>query len=98
MMCLRDPEGGDLSRAVLCRIQARDVSGMAQAQEPRQAITSVADRQGPILSAYLSVNADIPENQGRTYLVRLRDAMNEEGVPKDLQQWIRDYLEEETHP
>jgi hypothetical protein len=71
---------------------------MAQAQDLRQAITSVADRQGPILSAYLSVNADIPENQGRTYLVRLRDAMNDESVPKDLQQRIRDYIEEETHP
>jgi len=71
---------------------------MAQAQELRQAITSMAGRQGPILSAYLSVNADIPENQGRTYLVRLRDAMNDEGVPEDLQQRIRDYLDEETHP
>ncbi|MBD0253778.1 MAG: hypothetical protein ICV31_04695 [Rubrobacter sp.] len=71
---------------------------MAQAQELRQAITSMAGRQGPILSAYLSVNADIPENQGRTYLVRLRDAMNDEGVPKDLQQRIRDYLDDESHP
>jgi len=71
---------------------------MAQAQDLRQAITSVADRQGPILSAYLSVNADIPENQGRTYLVRLRDAMNDQGVPKDLQQRVRNYLEEEAHP
>jgi Bacterial archaeo-eukaryotic release factor family 10 len=53
------------------------------AQELRQAITSMADRRGPVLSAYLSVNADIPENQG---------------VPKDLQQRVRDYLEEETHP
>ena len=71
---------------------------MAQAQELRQAITSVADQQGPILSAYLSVNADNPENQRRAYIVRLRDAMNDEGVPKELQQRIRDYLEEETHP
>jgi hypothetical protein len=58
----------------------------------------VADRQGPILSAYLSVNADIPENQGRAYLVRLRDAMNAEGVPEELQQQVREYLESETHP
>src|SRR5918994_4458569 len=71
---------------------------MAQAQEIRQAITSVAGRQGPILSAYLSVNADIPENQRRAYLVRLRDAMNDEGVPKELQQRIREYTEDETHP
>src|SRR5215213_9290163 len=71
---------------------------MAKAQDLRQAITAMSDRQGPVLSAYLSVNADIPENQGRTYLVRLRDAMNDEGVPKDLQQRIRDYLEGEAHP
>jgi hypothetical protein len=58
----------------------------------------VADRQGPILSAYLSVNADIPENQGRAYLVRLRDAMNAEGVPEELQQQVREYLGSETHP
>src|ERR687893_2760429 len=71
---------------------------MAQAQDIRQAITSVAGRQGPILSAYLSVNADIPENQRRAYLVRLRDAMNDEGVPKELQQRVRGYTEDETHP
>src|ERR687893_956422 len=71
---------------------------MAQAQDIRQAITSVAGRQGPILSAYLSVNADIPENQRRAYLVRLRDAMNDEGVPKELQQRVRVYTEDETHP
>jgi len=71
---------------------------MAQAQDLRQTITSVAGRQGPILSAYLSVNADIPENQRRAYLVRLRDAMNDEGVPDDLQQRVREYTEDETHP
>jgi hypothetical protein len=71
---------------------------MAQAQDLRQTITSVAGRPGPVLSAYLSVNADIPENQRRAYLVRLRDAMNDEGVPEDLQQRVREYLEDETHP
>jgi peptide subunit release factor 1 (eRF1) len=71
---------------------------MAQAQDLRQTITSVAGRPGPILSAYLSVNADIPENQRRAYLVRLRDAMNDEGVPEDLQQRVREQTEEETHP
>lgn len=45
---------------------------MAQAQDLKQTITSVAGRPGPVLSAYLSVNADIPENQRRAYLVRLR--------------------------
>jgi peptide subunit release factor 1 (eRF1) len=71
---------------------------MAQAQDLRQTITAVAGRPGPVLSAYLSVNADIPENQRRAYLVRLRDAMNDEGVPEGLQQRVREYTEDETHP
>ena len=71
---------------------------MAQAQEVRRAIDAVAGRSGPMLSAYLSVNADIPENQGRAYLVRLRDAMNDQGVPEGLQKRTREYVEAETHP
>ena len=71
---------------------------MAQAQDLRQAITSVSGRPGPILSAYLSVNAGIPENQRRAYLVRLRDAMNDEGVPEELQRRVREQTEDETHP
>ena len=71
---------------------------MAQAQDLKQTITSVAGRPGPVLSAYLSVNADIPENQGRAYLVRLRDAMNDEGVPQGLQRRVREYTAEQTHP
>jgi peptide subunit release factor 1 (eRF1) len=68
------------------------------AQDLRQTITSVARRPGPVLSAYLRVNADIPENQGRAYLVRLRDAMNDEGVPESLQQRVREYTEGQKHP
>jgi hypothetical protein len=71
---------------------------MAQAQDVRQAITSMAGRPGPLLSAFLSVSAEIPENQRRAYLVRLRDAMNDHGVPEGLQHRVRDYMEEETHP
>jgi len=71
---------------------------MAQAQDLRQAITSMAGRGRPMLSAYVSVNAAIPENQERAYLVRLRDAMNDADVPKALQERVRESLEEETHP
>src|SRR5918994_7438689 len=71
---------------------------MAQAQELRQAMNQMAGREGPMLSAYVSVNAAIPENQERAYLVRLRDAMNDEGVPEELQEQIRERLEAETHP
>jgi hypothetical protein len=51
-----------------------------------------------VLSAYMSVNAGIPENQGRAYLTRLRDAMNDEGVPEGLQEKVRGFVEEETTP
>src|ERR687890_925921 len=97
-VCLHDPVEGDSSRTSLCRIHARGVSGMAQAQDLRQAITSMAGRPGPLLSALLSVNAEIPENQRRAYLIRLRDAMNDQGVPEGLQHRVREYMEEETHP
>src|ERR687889_715577 len=97
-VCLHDPVEGDSSRTSLCRIHARGVSGMAQAQDLRQAITSMAGRPGPLLSAFLSVNAEIPENQRRAYLIRLRDAMNDQGVPEGLQHRVREYMEEEALP
>jgi Bacterial archaeo-eukaryotic release factor family 10 len=68
------------------------------AQDLRQAIASVTGHPGPLISAYVSVNAAIPENQERAYLVRLRDAMNDEGVPEELQRRVREYLEAEAHP
>ena len=71
---------------------------MAQIQDLRQAAGSIAGRQGPLLSAYLSVNAAIPENQERAYLVRLRDAMDDQGVPEEVQLKVRNSLEDETHP
>jgi release factor family 10 len=67
------------------------------AQDLREAIASVSGHPGPVFSAYVSVNASVPENQGRAYLVRLRDAMNDEGVPEELQTRMREYLEAETH-
>src|SRR5215203_7136523 len=76
--------------------RSRGVRRMAQ--DLRDAIASVADHPGPVFSAYVSVNAAIPENQERAYLVRMRDAMNDLGVPEDLQRWVREYVEAETHP
>jgi hypothetical protein len=69
---------------------------MAQAQELRQAVASMAGREGPMLSAYVSVNAGIPENQGQAYLVRLKDALNDEGVPEAVQEKVRGAVEEDT--
>jgi hypothetical protein len=68
------------------------------AQDLREAITAVADRPGPVFSAYVSVNAAMPENQKRAYLVRMRDAMNDLGVPEEVQSQVREHTEAETHP
>jgi peptide subunit release factor 1 (eRF1) len=68
------------------------------AQDLRDAIASVADRPGPVFSAYVSVNAAIPENQERAYLVRIRDAMSDRGMPEELRRRIRENVEAETHP
>jgi hypothetical protein len=68
------------------------------AQDLRVTIAAVADRPGPVFSAYVSVSAAIPENQERAYLVRLRDAMNDLGVPEEVQRQVREYTEAETHP
>jgi hypothetical protein len=67
------------------------------AQDLEQAIASATGHPGPLFSAYVSVNAAIAENQGRAYLVRLRDAMNDLGVPNQLQRRVREHVEEETH-
>lgn len=67
---------------------------MTQMDELRQAVDSISRHTGPMLSAYLSVNAAIPENQERAYLVRLKDAMDEQGVPEELQLKVREYVEE----
>ena len=71
---------------------------MAQAQDIRRAIDAISGHEGPVFSAYVSVNAAIPENQGRAYLVRLKDAMNDHGVPEGLQDRIREAVEEERFP
>ena len=71
---------------------------MAQMQELRRAVDSISGRQGPVLSAYLNVNAAVPENQERAYLVRLREGMDYQEVPEELQLKVREYVEEETHP
>src|SRR3712207_7100031 len=37
-------------------------------------------------------------SQGRAYLIRLRDAMNDNGVPEDVQNSVREFVEGEQHP
>ncbi|QYJ15967.1 hypothetical protein Rxycam_01797 [Rubrobacter xylanophilus DSM 9941] len=71
---------------------------MARKEEVRAAAESVAGHPGPVLSAYLGVSAERPENQERAYLLRLREAMDDLGVPEDVQRQVRERLEPETHP
>ncbi len=69
---------------------------MAQTRDLRETMASVSNRIGPIFSAYLSVNAARPENQERAYVVRLRNALEENGVPEGLRKWILDAVQEEN--
>ena len=70
---------------------------MAQAEDVRRLKERLEGHPGPILSVYLSVNARYEENQGQAYKVRLRDALEEMEVPKDLADRARESVEE-AHP
>jgi hypothetical protein len=55
----------------------------------------VAGYPAPTLSAYLNVNPANPENRGRAYAIRLKDALKENGVPKPLAERVLAYVEAE---
>jgi hypothetical protein len=61
----------------------------------RQQITAVANRRQLVLSVYLNVNPAHPENQARAYLLRLKAALKDLGVPEDLAELIRQFVESE---
>jgi hypothetical protein len=61
----------------------------------RQQIRAIANRPQLVLSVYLNVNPAHPENQLRAYLLRLKDALKELGVPRDLAERIRRFTESE---
>lgn len=71
---------------------------MARMQELRRTINAITNHRGPVFSAYLSTNAAIPENQGQAYLVRLKEALKELGVPEEVAARVRESVEEEAHP
>ncbi|WP_273846599.1 hypothetical protein [Rubrobacter calidifluminis] len=54
----------------------------------------VAGLRPPLLSVYLNVNPGNPENQNRAYVIRLKDALREEGVPKGFAGEVVGYVEE----
>lgn len=49
----------------------------------------------PVLSAYLSVNPADPENRAKAYVIRLKDALKETGVPKELSGRVLAYVDGE---
>src|SRR5215216_3825056 len=61
----------------------------------RQQIGAIANRPQLVLSVYLNVNPAHPENQARAYLLRLKDALKELGVPGDLAERTRQFVESE---
>lgn len=66
-------------------------------EEVRGLIDRVTGHPGPVLSAYLSVNPAYVENRDRAYVVRLKVAMKERGVPQDLAARVMEFFERE-HP
>ena len=59
----------------------------------RQHIDVIADHPEPVLSVYLNVNPVHPENQGQTYLLRLKEALKQLGAPMALAERIRQLVE-----
>ena len=71
---------------------------MAQPEEIREIRERLEGHEGPMLSAYLSVNARYGENQGQAYKVRLKDALEELEVPDPVRDRVLDSVEEQVRP
>ena len=66
---------------------------MERARTFQQHIDVIADHPEPVLSVYLNVNPVHPENQGQAYLLRLKEALKQLGVPTALAERIRELVE-----
>lgn len=71
---------------------------MAQPEEIREIRQRLEGHEGPMLSAYLSVNARFAENQGQAYKVRLKDALDDLEVPDGVRERVLGSVEDEVHP
>lgn len=71
---------------------------MAQPEEIRGIRERLEGHPGPILSAYLSVNARFGENQGEAYKVRLKDALEELEAPDGVRDPVQDSFADQTRP
>ena len=68
---------------------------MAQPTDVQRLREQFEGREGEILSVYLSVNAEFPENQRQAYLTRLKDALRELEVPDELADRVQETAEGE---
>lgn len=56
----------------------------------------VGEHPGPLLSLYLDINPAKPENRGRAYALRAKDAMKALGVPENLQEQVLEVLKNQV--
>ncbi len=68
---------------------------MAQPVDVQNLKQRFEEHGGPMVSAYVNANPANPENQGQAYLVRLREALDQAGVPTKIAGRIREVLENE---
>jgi peptide subunit release factor 1 (eRF1) len=69
---------------------------MIPKEEMRRIREALGTTQEPLLSLYLDVNPAKPENAGRAYALRAKDAMKALGVPEDLQERVLEVLKNQV--
>jgi len=55
----------------------------------------LANYQEPVLSVFLNVNPARPENRGKAYVLRLKDALKDKKVPQALVERVLEYVNRE---
>lgn len=70
---------------------------MARVEGIREVRERLKGHEGPVFSAYLSVNAKFGENQGQAYKVRLKDALEDLDVPEGIAGRVRESVDEQVH-
>ena len=68
---------------------------MTTARNIQQLEERIVGYPGPVLSVYLSVNLAFPENQKKGYAIRLKSALRERGVPRDLAERVMELFQVE---
>lgn len=65
-------------------------------EEIRRIRESIGAKEGPILSLYVDVNPAKPENAGRAYALRAKDAMKALNVPEGLSERVLEVLKNQV--